>query len=1175
MSAVLEARGRTTRSTAAQRRRGRSWRSALERDHLVPLGLALGVALLALAMVYPTRSAGFGNVRLALARGEMVNLNSVRSAAPLESILRGVLPDAPERAFVASEMFKRLPAGGAERPLENVGALATMRVRADAVAGRADLPGISARGATALATAAARGDAKAPAASKDAAAKPSAAPVMIGLFTSEQFQALKPSLVVRDGGRFAGSFMLHVLIFVAAFGFMHFGLHATGKSGDRWLVPVALALSGIGFAMLVSLREPLRDQLLFTRFAEGVLFGGVAMVLCAIPSYERTVLRRLAFVPLLGALALSLALVVLGRGPSGSDAKVNLFGTQPMELIRLLLVLFLAGYFSSKWALLRELDERPLGDAWYLKLLKLPRLHHVLPVAIGVALSVLFFFVQRDLGPALLLLGLFLSLYAVTRREVGLALGGLAVVFGAFVVSYVLGFPRTVSLRTAMWLDPWENGLSRGDQIAHGLWAFASGGLSGTGLGLGAPSVVPAAHTDLILASVGEELGFIGLLACFALFALLIARGFRIARRAPEAYTMYLGLGLTLGLALQTLLIAGGVAGIVPLSGVVTPFLSFGRSAQILHFATLGILWSLAASGAAALGETKAPARLALAGLRSASAPAAPPPTALGLAFDPPRGILLAVIGVFGVAIVLKLAWIQVVRADATFARGSLALQGDGQHRYQYNPRLRLAAAAVPRGNVFDRNGVLLATSRWKDLTDRRDALKKLGVDIDRTSLATDERHYPFGNVTFHLLGDVVSRKNWGASNTAYVERSHDAYMSGYDDHARAVTITDPRTHEPRRVVRRDLSELVPLWRHRHQPRHPKVRALVNRDRDLTLTIDLRLQSRLTSLLREQLAAAGLDRGSIVVLDAQNGEVLASVSQPAPEGLLRDSDVAENATDAAASPLMDRARFGLYPPGSTFKIVTAAAALTSDAELAGTRFSCRPLPGGRAGSVIEGRLVRDDAGHDAHGSIGMEEAMAVSCNAYYAQLGRALGWPALRDMGRSFDISMGDPKSDAGRCANAIEGAYGQAQVVATPLTMARVAATIAAGGTLRSPHVVLKPASAAADTVVISSGTAAAVARMMRRVVEHGTARRLATVVPAIAGKTGTAEIANGASHAWFIGYAPYGPVASAATNDGSNAHGRRIAFSVLIENGGYGGGRAAELAGRIVAEARKLGII
>src|SRR5205823_12327225 len=99
------------------------------------------------------------------------------------------------------------------------------------------------------------------------------------------------------------------------------------------------------------------------------------------------------------------------------------------------------------------------------------------------------------------------------------------------------------------------------------------------------------------------------------------------------------------------------------------------------------------------------------------------------------------------------------------------------------------------------------------------------------------------------------------------------------------------------------------------------------------------------------------------------------------------SDGAEAAPDPAMSPLMDRARFGLYPPGSTFKVVTAAAALSTDPALGRARFGCRQLPGGRVGAVVSGRPVRDDVGDEAHGSIGMEDAMAVSCNAYFAQLG--------------------------------------------------------------------------------------------------------------------------------------------------------------------------------------------
>ena len=1172
MSAVLEARGRTTLSTAAERRRGRAWLGAFQPDRLVPMGLALAVALAGIAMVYPAKSTSFAAARRALRSGEWRNLNAVRGPAELDQVLRALVTEPAERAFVARRIFQELPAGGARRPLENVGALAAIRLSAVPLAARGDLPGLSARAA------AARG-------------------ATISLLTPEQFQALKPLLVVRTGGAFRGAFLLNVLILLGAFVLMQVGLHLTGRSGDRFLLPVALILSAIGFVMIVSLRDPLRDQMLFTRFAQGALLGGLALVACSLPIYERSVLRRLAFLPLLGALGLSLALVLFGSGPAGSDAKVNLLGTQPMELIRLLLVLFLAGYFSSRWVLLRELDERPLGDSSWLRGLRLPRLHHVLPVAIGVAVSIAFFFVQRDLGPALLLGALFLSLYAVTRREVGLAALGLAAVLGAFALSHAIGFPRTVSLRTAMWLDPWENGLARGDQIAHALWAFASGGLSGTGLGLGAPAMVPAAHTDLILAATGEELGFVGLLACLTLYAMLVICGFRIARRAPEAYTMFLALGLTLGLGLQTLLIAAGVTGLLPLTGVVTPFLCYGRSAQIIHFATLGILWSLSASGAAAAGGaavSEARGRLSLAGPRPRSGPPSPAaPRALDLAFGRPRGALLAVLGAAALVVLGKLSWVQVARADRTFARGSLALQADGEHRFEYNPRLRLVAAQIPRGNVFDRNGVLLATSRWKDLTDRRSDLERLGVDLDRACLATDERHYPFGGLTYHLLGDLVSRRNWGATNTSFVERSHDAFLSGFDDHATVVTLRDPATREPRRLLRRDLSGLVPLWRHRHEPGHPSVRAVMSRSRDLTLTIDVRLQTRAAALLREQVVAAGLERGSLVVLDPDNGELLACVSYPWPTGPLRGdarlavaaaglgaggtvearpaaagsaaaSEIADSRVDPAASPLMDRARFGLYPPGSTFKVVTAAAALTENPALARARFVCRRLGGGRVGAVVEGRLVRDDVADEPHGAIAMEQATVASCNAYYAQLGRQIGWAALSGMGNKFEIAMGHPNGEAAERAHAVESAYGQAQVVATPLGMARVAAAIAAGGRLPAATAVREPtARRSVENAVIDARTAEAIGGMMRGVVTRGTARRIAGVFPPIAGKTGTAEIENAPSHAWFIGYAPFGQAR------------RRIAFSILLENGGYGGARATELAGRIVAEARRLGII
>ena len=193
----------------------------------------------------------------------------------------------------------------------------------------------------------------------------------------------------------------------------------------------------------------------------------------------------------------------------------------------------------------------------------------------------------------------------------------------------------------------------------------------------------------------------------------------------------------------------------------------------------------------------------------------------------------------------------------------------------------------------------------------------------------------------------------------------------------------------------------------------------------------------------------------------------------------------------------------------------------------------------------------------------MEEATALSCNAYYAQLGARIGWPTLSAMAQRFGISPGRPPGEKSHTAYAIESAYGQAQVTATPLEMARVAAVVANGG--RLPGVHWAPGATEADSgarEVVSPLVARMLGRYMHAAVEHGTARQLATLRPPIAGKTGTAQVATGRAHAWFIGFAPYGDAE------------RRVAFAVLLEHGGYGGGRATALGGQLVAEAAKLGL-
>ena len=229
---------------------------------------------------------------------------------------------------------------------------------------------------------------------------------------------------------------------------------------------------------------------------------------------------------------------------------MNLLGFQPAEIIRILLVFFLAGYFAERWEFLRTLRESRVELAKVSRWVEVPRLEYLLPVLAGVVLSLAFFFLQKDLGPALLIACMFLAMYAVARDRYLFAAAGLLLIFLGFASGYYLHFPSNVAGRVSMWLSPWDNSVRGGEQLAHALWGFSTGGLFGTGLGLGDPQLMPAAHTDLILATLGEEWGFAGLFCVLALYAGLVWFGIRTALRARSDYNFFLALGLTLAFAL-------------------------------------------------------------------------------------------------------------------------------------------------------------------------------------------------------------------------------------------------------------------------------------------------------------------------------------------------------------------------------------------------------------------------------------------------------------------------------------------------------------------------------------------------------------------------------------------------------------------------------------------------
>src|SRR6185369_10515905 len=410
--------------------------------------------------------------------------------------------------------------------------------------------------------------------------------------TGEQFRQLKPLLVVRRPAQFQRAFYLWCGIFLGAFWLVHIFWSLRGFQGDQMFLPALLALSGIGLVLMVSLRDPVRDNLLFVDFAQGAAAG--AMLLGALSgfNYERLT-GKLSFVPLLASFALSVLLVLFGSGPGTSDAKVNLFGFQPVEIIRVLLVFFLAGYFARSWDVLRHAREHRPSLAALTSRFDIPPVEYTLPALVSVALCLAFFFLQKDMGPALVFACLFLTLYGIARGSAFVPLAGLTLLVAGFAAGYQLGVPHTVGDRVSMWRSPWDNMVHGGDQLAHSLWAYSTGGLTGEGLGRGEAQMVPAAHTDLILAAAGEEGGFLLVALIFALYGYIVWRSLRIALRARTDYEFFLAAGLSAVTALQILLIAGGSLGVLPLSGVVTPFLSFGRTAMIANFAVFAILLSI------------------------------------------------------------------------------------------------------------------------------------------------------------------------------------------------------------------------------------------------------------------------------------------------------------------------------------------------------------------------------------------------------------------------------------------------------------------------------------------------------------------------------------------------------------------------------------------------------
>jgi cell division protein FtsW (lipid II flippase) len=356
-------------------------------------------------------------------------------------------------------------------------------------------------------------------------------------------------------------------------------LRARLPAADPYLLPIAATLAALG-QLTTSRLEPG----LGPRQGIWVLIGLAAMVLVSLlPSTAR--LRRYRYTWASLALGLQLLTLAFGVDPNGSGAAlwflIGPVSIQPTEVVKLLLVLFMAAYLEEYRELL-ALAGRRLGR------LRLPPLPYLAPIVIMAGTALALFVLQRDLGPALLFSGVVLAmLYVATGRGSYVALGLVLLVLGGAAASQLFDHVQT---RVLIWLDPWAYRDTRGYQLVQALYALASGGVFGSGLGLGSPGIIPAVHTDFVIAAIGEELGLVGTLAVVNLFMLLVLRGFVIALRARSGFPMLLAAGLTSVLGLQALIILAGALELIPLTGITLPFVSYGGSSVVANFLIVGLL---------------------------------------------------------------------------------------------------------------------------------------------------------------------------------------------------------------------------------------------------------------------------------------------------------------------------------------------------------------------------------------------------------------------------------------------------------------------------------------------------------------------------------------------------------------------------------------------------------
>jgi cell division protein FtsW (lipid II flippase) len=381
-----------------------------------------------------------------------------------------------------------------------------------------------------------------------------------------------PSVAVRP--------LLYLVVATSCFAAVNIANRLLAPSATALLTPCVALLHGIGYLTIARLApDKAQAQLLWTAASAAAYVA----VLWLLRDYRA--LDRYRYLWALGAvLALAAPFMpLLGREINGSRLwiAVGPFSFQPGEIAKVLLVFFFSSYLLERSELLATSTTR-VGP------LAMPHPRHLAPVLALWLVSFGILVIQRDLGSSLLVFAIFLILLYVATGRLLYQFAGLFLFSGGLALAYALfGHVRT---RFSVWLDPFATYESTGFQIAQSLFSLGTGGIFGTGPGKGNPNLVPLAYSDFVFAAAGEELGLVGLVAILCCYALVFVEGMRIALSSRNPFGQLVAAGLSCALGLQAVVVIAGVIRLLPLTGLTTPFLSYGGSSLVANFVAIAVL---------------------------------------------------------------------------------------------------------------------------------------------------------------------------------------------------------------------------------------------------------------------------------------------------------------------------------------------------------------------------------------------------------------------------------------------------------------------------------------------------------------------------------------------------------------------------------------------------------